>query len=274
MRIDISTLKPLFDFLHEQMIKQDSLARKKCFSRYAEYYRSISNHLVEEIVIIQKNEALVIKKLLEQQTSLRLQEEKQNLLLHINKVLNNTAHYMALMQCVLDSFKNGFGHCQEHASLVSLALLKLNGVNCSPVIENICIQSKNSLENHEVVVLNRNDGSDIQDPRTWGEDCLVIDSSNYWVEKIHNIPEGTALHNILKLGVDICNVNISVLHQNDMELNLLTQFKENPEHPFHRIEKMTFNCFMKEVTDFVEKHTEMVLFPTLYLEEEECRFTP
>ncbi|WP_131793496.1 hypothetical protein [Legionella brunensis] len=259
MILDFASVTRLFVFLNEHMVNSDHDAREKCYVASKGMTNIIARRVTEAVVTKQTDEAEVVRKFLAQHKSSKLKTQKQLLLDDINAAILKIANYEATVLCVLQSFKKGLNGCQEHATLVSLALMKLYGVNRGPLVENFKIQVPNTFNNHEFVVFDRS--GEVEDVSTWGK-ARVLDSWGKWQAGIDSLPFGTGLYDYAKNGKR-SGLAISVMHDNRLGLHKLTRYKDMPNHFLHKIEKLTLQLLDREIEVFINDITESIKLPTL-----------
>lgn len=261
MSIDLASLKELFDFLQARLIKNDTKAREKVYGLHDSLTLSISRKLASEVAEAQQAVLGMSGNLPTRYKGVNLQNEKAELLENINLAIKAICTYEALVLCVMSAFRQGLNGCQEHATLVSLALLSLYGVNMGPHVENTMLEIHGTPYNHEFVVFERAAGSTLNDVSSWGN-CLVIDSYGHWFAGINNLPAATAIANFLQDKIH-SRLTISVFHDNKMKLHLLHRYQSDPEHPFHTIEKVSLKVLTDHVTSFVENAMAKLGLPRL-----------
>lgn len=250
MSIDLASLKELFDFLERRLIKNDTAAREKVYGLHVSLTSSISKKLTSELAEGQQAVLRMSRQLPTRYKGVSLQNAKSELLENINTAVKAICTYEALVLCVMSAFRQGLNGCQEHATLVSLALLSLYGVNKGPRVENTMLEIRGTTSNHEFVVFERAAGSVLDDVSSWGN-CLVIDSYGHWFSGIQSLPPGTGIANLLHDKTH-SGLNISVYHDNKMKLDLLHRYQADTDHPFHTIEKVSLKILTDHLTSFVE----------------------
>lgn len=262
MSIDLATLKELFNFLKSKLVKEDHEAREKIFSLHPGLLHSISKKLTSDLAEIHQSELEKRGKPLPScYKGINLEKERLELLGNINDVVYKICSYEALVLCTLNSFKQGLIGCQEHATLISLALMNLYGVNQGPRVENMKLEIPHTALNHEFVVYARAEGSVLDEVSSWG-DCLVFDSYGHWFADINHLPTGTGIANFA-LDKKRSGLSISVFHDNSMGFDLLTRYKDSPDHPFHNIERVSLELLRNNLTSFVETSMAKLNLPLL-----------
>ncbi|WP_019215664.1 hypothetical protein [Legionella tunisiensis] len=261
MSIDIETIKELFKFLEEKLVNENSEARRKIYLLHQPLALSISKKLSSAVAEAQQAILSTGKKLPSNYRSANLAKERDELLNNINEAIQKISTYEALVLCVMNCFKQGLKGCQEHATLVSLALMSLYGVNKGPKAENVMLEIPGTRLNHEFVVLARAEGSALDEVATWGNG-LVLDSYGHWFAGVDNLPLGTGIANLLHDKTK-SGLTVKVFHDNKMKLNLLNRYKDDPNHPYHTIEKTSLTILTNNITSFVENAMTTLALPTL-----------
>lgn len=261
MSIDLASLKELFDFLKARLVNEDPAAREKVYGLHDSLTLAISKKLTSEVAEAQQAVLGMSKKLPTRYKGVSLEKEKVDLLDNINAVARTICTYEALVICVMNAFRQGLNGCQEHATLISLALMSLYGVNKGPRVENAMLKISGTNFNHEFVVFERAAESTLDEVSSWGN-CLVLDSYGHWFAGINNLPADTGIANFLHDKVR-SGLDISVFHDNKMKLDLLHRYQRDPNHPFHDIERVSLNVLTNHLTSFVETAMSKLGMPRL-----------
>lgn len=240
MIIDLDSVKTLFLHIEQLLNKDDDTYREKVYALYYGLCDSLAgkiNKLVQEVQDLSVDEINKARKKLSGRKAKHLDREKELVLDDLTKIIEKIARYEALITCVINIAKKGCNGCQEHASLVSLALIKLFGVNKGPKVE--CIMLEGLEGTHGIVLVNRM--GELDNVNSWGDGCLILDSWAKSISGIDTIPPDTALYSLKHLGRQ-SKISISVMYKLDMELNRLTRYKDKPDHLYHKIEKASLDA--------------------------------
>ncbi|WED42918.1 hypothetical protein [Legionella cardiaca] len=251
MSIDLATVRRLFEFLHKHMKKDDLAARAKCFANYKSLAAIIQKRIVDNLAKVQSAEVERIRAVIKKDKTGKLVEEMEQLTLNTSNAINRIASFQALVMCTLQSFKQQLNGCQEHATLIVLAFMKLYGINQGPLVECIKLDVIGTGDNHGLVVMGRDEQSTLSDVSRWGNNCLAIDSWGNWIATLDKLPEETALKNLLQFR-EFSGLAIEVPFDNRMGLNHLSNYKTNPSSLFHQFEQCALQNLSEELIKFVD----------------------
>lgn len=235
MILDFDSVRSLFQYLSNTLSRDDSDIRVKAYAPHNNYKIAIATKLISSIKTEQAKLGIIKYSRAYVAT---IEGDKAALLENINQVANYISDYESLLHIGIYLAKQGTNGCHEHAIILSLSLLKLFGAESGHCFEMVYLTERGTGRNHCFIVMNRASNSILEDVSSWGEKCMVLDSYGSWYSPISALPSDTAIRNLKDYKVH-AGVDIYKTFRLDMELNSLTKFSNQPNHPLYSVETTT-----------------------------------
>lgn len=193
--IDEDSLLGFFDYLAKNMPKgieeMNSQDHKERGINYETIKRQITSAITEfGMAIVQKTTA-DMQKLKKDQAALNalniIEDQFNN---SMNENLSMIGQWFAGLGGAIEQFNKGVGACMERAFLLYAATIKLFGTDSDVRVELIQAQFEDfPTYNHVFILVNREKNSDMQEPNTWGENCLMLDPTRKYFKYIDQIDD-------------------------------------------------------------------------------------
>jgi hypothetical protein len=178
----------------DHRVRDESVAK---FNLFRQEYSAKLSTLISEST---QKSAAIIKRM-------QIDKSDQTLGIKLQNITRNLAGEIAFFLAVLKTCHSNALHyagaCQEYSMLSAACLLSQFGIGSERLltIESIAISVTDQPElNHQLLVINRNPDSLIEDISSWGDDCLLFDPQNRWISTIHNIPKTSSLDGHKSMG--------------------------------------------------------------------------
>lgn len=198
-----ATLTPYLLHIAERLsiiLKGDHPVRDESAAKCTLFRREYSAKLSTLISESSQKSAAIIKRV-------QLDESEQTLGIKLQNITGDLAGEIALFLAVLKiCHANALyyaGACQEYSMLSAACILSQFGIGSERLltVESIAISVTHQRElNHELLVINRNPDSVIENISSWGDDCLLFDPQNRWISTIHNIPKISSMYGHKSMG--------------------------------------------------------------------------
>lgn len=176
--------------MQRKFIKNDIEFRKLALQRYEDYFTHFYNEVWDKVAPETEQEGEKVREL---SLSKAETEEKEQALASINEIFSIVANYFARLHIACEHAEKNIGACQEVARVSLAILMELYGLGHAKKLslESIGIFMPNGM-NHELLVINRDPGGNLEKAEEWGGNCLIFDPHQKIIYCPANIP-GLAL---------------------------------------------------------------------------------